>query len=144
MRTDLDIEPDDLSLPMVAARLGKSAAWLKWRLSRDRGEAKPKLQKHHYFGRTPLWTEREYQELRQALMSREPAPGGRKRKPRADGDAPAAESRPLASTANGTLAVESSLTALRDRSGASERVQAFPIRPKTSRPPKGSGDRRRR
>jgi len=66
MRTDLDIEPDDLTLPMVAARLGKSVAWLKWRLSRDRGEAQPKLQKQHYFGRTPLWTEREYQELRQA------------------------------------------------------------------------------
>ena len=39
--------PDDLGIDDVAARLGKSRAWLKWRLSIDRGEPEPRLQHHH-------------------------------------------------------------------------------------------------
>lgn len=79
------ILPDDLDLDVVAGRLGKSISWLKWKLSEDRGEAEPKLQFHHYFGRSPKWTEDEYQQLRQALMSRAPSKGGRQRQPRPAG-----------------------------------------------------------
>ena len=66
------ILPDDLDIETVAGRLGKTPSWLKWRLSEDRGEAQPRLQHHHYFGRSPKWTEDEYQRLRQALMTRDP------------------------------------------------------------------------
>jgi hypothetical protein len=72
-----EIRPDDLGIDIVAARLGKSIAWLKARLSADRGEDEPQLQFHHYIGRTPRWHEDEYQRLREAVTTHTPPKGGR-------------------------------------------------------------------
>jgi hypothetical protein len=52
MADNPELRPDDLGMDIVAARLGKSVGWLRWRLSQDRGEIEPRLQFHHYIGRT--------------------------------------------------------------------------------------------
>jgi hypothetical protein len=133
-----EVEPDDMTLPMVAKRLWKTPSWLKAQLTADRGQPEPRLQVHHYLGRTPLWTEEEYQQLRQALISRTPPRGGRRRKLREVGGAPASPSS--SSPANGG---SSAGYTLREAAGASARVQSFPPRPRTARPPRNAGDKRR-
>ena len=135
---------DDLGIDDVAARLGESHAWLKWRLSIDRGEPEPRLQHHHYFGRTPKWTESEYQQLRQALMTRTPPKGGRQRQP-----------SPTAALANSPSLPERTLAPCRPCSGqrkedcrvrASTRVgrdRRHARRRRRTPAPKGSRNRRR-
>lgn len=59
---------DDLDMAAVAARLGKSKSWLQYRLAEDRARFEPRLQHHHYIGRSPRWEENEYQALRAALI----------------------------------------------------------------------------
>jgi hypothetical protein len=130
-----DIVPDDLSLDGVAARLGKTPAWLKWRLSTDRGEVEPKLQHHHYFGRTPQWTESEYQQLRQALMTYMPAKGGRRRKPRLASAGPMG--LPSSSEAATGIFTGSSMPA--DAASPSAAVQNYARRLKTERSPRTYG-----
>lgn len=130
--------PDDLGIDDVAARLGKSRAWLKWRLSIDRGEPEPRLQHHHYFGRTPKWTESEYQQLRQALMTRTPPKGGRQRQPSTT--AALADSPSLPETDIGTL---SAVFGPKERASAFERVQAWSRSPARATPPKNSGAKRK-
>jgi hypothetical protein len=136
------VQPDDMTLQEVARRLGKTPSWLKSQLSADRGLAVPerRLQCHHYIGRTPLWTEAEYQNLRAALISREPPRGGRRRQPRQDADGPPPASPSSSAMANGG---SSAGYTLREASSASGRVQNFLRRPRTERPPRSSGDKRR-
>src|SRR5689334_20278695 len=51
-------------------RLNKSVRWLESRLTEDRRRppAEQRLQLHHYVGRSPRWTEAEYQALRAAIV----------------------------------------------------------------------------
>jgi hypothetical protein len=134
-----DISPDDLGIDAIAARLGKSVGWLNWRLSFDRGEAEPKLQHHHYIGRTPRWDEDEYQRLRQALTTRTPPKGGRQRKLRPE-VAPSPDSPSSRETDTGTYRAG---YALKDAASAFERVQAWPLKPVAARPPKSSGGKKK-
>jgi hypothetical protein len=133
-----EVEPDDMILEAIAKRLWKTASWLKAQLSADRGLPEPRLQFHHYLGRTPLWSEAEYQQLRQALISRTPPRGGRPRKAPAAGGVPASPSS--SAPANGG---SSAGYTLREAAAASARVQSFPPRPKTARLPSNAGDKRR-
>jgi hypothetical protein len=135
-----EVQPDDMTLPMVAKRLWRTPSWLKAQLTADRGLPEPeqRLQVHHYVGRTPQWSEAEYQQLRQALISRTPPRGGRRRKPREAGGAPASPSS--SALANGG---SSAGYTLREVVAASARVQSFPQRPKTAWPPSNAGDKRR-
>jgi hypothetical protein len=126
-----DITPDDLGIEAVAARLGKSVGWLNWRLSLDRGEAEPKLQHHHYIGRTPRWDEDEYQRLRQALTTRTPPKGGRQRKPRPEA-APAAASSSSNAPATG---MSTELLAFEDARAACDAVLAYRPGQSSGKPP---------
>ncbi len=117
-----DISPDDLGIDAVAARLGKSVGWLNWRLSLDRGEAEPKLQHHHYIGRTPRWDEDEYQRLRQALTTRTPPKGGRQRKPAAEPDS----AHPVLPSSSATdIGISTELLAFEDAHAACDAVLAY-------------------
>jgi hypothetical protein len=134
-----EVEPDDMPLQAVARRLRKTPSWLKAQMTADRGLPEPerRLQFHHYIGRTPLWSQVEYQQLRQALISRTPPRGGRRRQARAADGAPASPSS--SAPANGG---SSAGYTLREAAGASARVQSFPQRPRTARPPRNTGDKR--
>jgi hypothetical protein len=61
---------DDLALDAIAARFGKKRRWLQSRLSEDlrRQPEDQRFQHHHYVGRSPRWTEAEYQALRRAII----------------------------------------------------------------------------
>jgi hypothetical protein len=130
--------PDDLGISDVATRLGKSRGWLNWRLSLDRGEALPKLQFHHYIGRTPRWDEDEYQQLRQALTTRHPAKGGRRRKQRL-----APLSDPLGSPlSNATdTSISTALSASEDPRAACDAVLDFQPGPNLPKRPSRSSAR---
>jgi hypothetical protein len=129
-----DITPDDLGIETIAARLGKSVGWLNWRLSLDRGEAEPKLQHHHYIGRTPRWDEDEYQRLRQALTTRTPPKGGRQRKLRPEG-APLAGSSSSNALATG---ISTELLAFEDARAACDAVLAYRPGRSSEKPPSTS------
>jgi hypothetical protein len=125
---------DDLDLATVAARLGKSKSWLQNKLTEDRRGPKPRLQHHHYIGRTPQWDEREYQALKAALMRKPDA------QPQMLPSAPEPKDRDgerLASSLSSDTASSSSLTPseLRKALAASARVQALPLRPRTKAKP---------
>lgn len=128
---------DDFDMTTVAARLGKSKSWLQYRLAEDRERAEPRLQFHHYIGRSPRWDESEYQALRAALIEKPKIQTGPLMPPeRARVDAPgeATDARPASGSQNemdfGTCTED---YASADASSASARVQAFPRRPPTAR-----------
>lgn len=65
-----DFDPDEQSLLTVANRLGKSRSWLQGLLTEDRRRKDgPRLQFHHHIGRSPRWTEVEFQRLRAAVIA---------------------------------------------------------------------------
>ena len=68
LRPGVDYDPDEQSLQTAAGRLGKSARWLQSQLAEDRRRpAGQRLQFHHFMGRSPRWSEAEFQKLRAAL-----------------------------------------------------------------------------
>jgi hypothetical protein len=126
---------DDLDLATVAARLGKSKSWLQNKLTEDRRGPKPRLQHHHYIGRTPQWDEREYEALKAALMRKPDA------QPQTLPSAPDPKDRDGERLVSSDTASSSSLrpSELRQALAASARVQAFPLRTRT----KATGSKRR-
>jgi hypothetical protein len=115
------VPPDDFDLATIAARLGKSARWLVGQLTEDRRRLTPRLQFHHYIGRSPRWDEHEYQALRAALIA-----GADKRR--------SSLASPVG--ALGRLTAKEA----RDAAAASAVVQAWPLRPTPAR--LGRGRRR--
>src|SRR6516165_12551869 len=60
----------ELELPEVARRLHHSPRWLREVLDFDRKHrSPPRLQFHHRIGRTLLWTEAAYQQLRAEIIA---------------------------------------------------------------------------
>jgi hypothetical protein len=59
----------DIGLAEVARRLSHKTRWLQTQLAEDKRSQHPRLQHHHYIGRKPLWTEREFRMLRAALIA---------------------------------------------------------------------------
>jgi hypothetical protein len=82
---------EDLTLAQAAARFDKSARWLQTLLAEDlrKPEADRRLQFHDYIGRSPVWTETQFQALRVAIKAHSAA-----RK--------AAEGRPVLKSSSGT------------------------------------------
>ena len=136
--TSPDAAPDDLDLATVARRLGKTPPWLKWRLSADRGEPEPELQHHHYFGRTPQWTESEYQQLRQALITRTRQKAG------ASGNVhkPDAASGLFVIARDGNWYISGRVRP-KEIASAFERVQAWPLSPARAKTPKNSAAKKK-
>lgn len=123
----------DLTIVEVATRIGgKSKRWLQSRLADDarRPPDRQRLQHHHYVGRTPLWTEAEFQALRQAIIEEDTE----KRRPRG--------SKSSNETVSGT---STGLRVLRDAQSALERVLALKPgqTPGTTLRPSGSGRNRK-
>lgn len=126
----MTVTRDDMTLDEVAARLGKSPRWLQSRLADDARCRAPELQFHHYVGRSPRWTENEYQALRQAIVAKDTA--ARQKPPLACGSS--------SETDSGTL---SALCALADAQSAFARVLEFQRRPAPGKPPKNSARTRK-
>ena len=67
------LPPDDMTLPEVASRLGKSVRWLQTLLAEDerRRPGDRKFQFHHHIGASKQWTETGYQALKSAIIENE-------------------------------------------------------------------------
>src|SRR5260221_5155656 len=114
-------EPD-LTIDQVCGqnRLCKSVSWLKGRLAEDRRRppGEQRFQHHHYVGRSPRWTEQEYQALRAAIVAADTARYGA-----------AADPSSRSGMATGTLLGRSES---RNAQSALERVLAFRPQPPTA------------
>jgi hypothetical protein len=113
---------DDYTIDQVAEKLCKSRRWVFYQI-RDK-----RFQFHHYIGRTPLWTEEEFQKLRQALIAAENEKRGHRVYASSNGTAIGISTAPSGSTA---------------AHSALERVLAFPRSPKHGKPPMTSGSKRK-
>lgn len=113
---------DDQPINVVADRLGKSVRWVWYKLKEQR------FQFHHYMGRTPLWTEDEFQRLRLALITAENEKRGHR------------DYRSRRATDSGTLSAPSGSMAAQS---ALEKVLAFPLSQKPGKKPTTSGSKRK-
>ncbi|HEY7552390.1 MAG TPA: hypothetical protein VH913_23070 [Hyphomicrobiaceae bacterium] len=69
--TSSRLPPEDLTLAEVATRLRKSARWLQSLLADDkrRRPSEQRFQFHDHIGKTPVWTEPQFQLLRIAIKA---------------------------------------------------------------------------
>src|SRR5271168_559703 len=67
----LDYDPDEQTIEVVAYRLIKSTRWLRYLIGA------PEFQYHHHLGRSPRWSESEFQSLRAAKIAADAARSGR-------------------------------------------------------------------
>jgi hypothetical protein len=124
---------EDLTLAEVAARLRKSARWLQSLLAEDkrRRPGEQRFHFHGYIGKTPVWTEPQFQLLRAAVKAASAAerPGARQ------------GSKSSSGTATGTFIGRSSL---KDAESAFAEVLAYrPSRNGTRKPTRSGAVSRR-
>lgn len=83
MTAPTELHADHLTIPEVAAKLGRKRRWLESRLAEDlrKAPAERRLQFHSYIGRSRTWDEHAYRALRDAIVAADsasrPTPTGR-------------------------------------------------------------------